>query len=207
MYADESCLGNQFQERATPGGAAGLVETFRPRRGWVRRDCYVCERDTTNNRMALRSAIEPLRHLRPSSVVFLSDSRYLVQGMQEWVHRWAARGWRRKGGRIENLELWEELLPLARRHRIEWRWIRGHASHPKNEYVNGLAVRAAERQLNSHGLVPSGFEAWFQAEVDRSRFADYLDVPPEEPFRPDAALPQAPQAPRPRARRPRGRGG
>ncbi len=198
IYADESCLGNQFRDRATPGGAAALVETFHPQRGWIRRDCYLSEPDTTNNRMALRSAIEPLRHLRAGSpVVFVSDSRYLVQGMREWLPQWAARGWRRKRGRIENLELWQELLAAARRHQIEWRWIRGHAGHPKNEYANRLAVQAAERQLQSRGLVSSGFDEWFHAEVERGRFPDYLDLPPEEPFAPDPLPPLPPPPPPP----------
>jgi ribonuclease HI len=193
VYADESCLGNQFRDRRTPGGAACLVETFRPRRGWVRREGYVSEPDTTNNRMAIRSAIEPLRWLRPSDIVFYSDSQYLVRAMREWVHAWAARGWRRRGGRIENLELWAELLPLARRHRIEWRWIAGHAGHPKNEYVNRLAIRAAERQLQSGGLVPSKFDAWLREQVEQGRYADYLDLPPAEPFRPDPPPPPPPE--------------
>lgn len=192
MYADESCLGNQFQDRATPGGAAALVETFRERRGWVRCDCWVSEPDSTNNRMALRSAIEVLRLLKPSSVVFSSDSNYLVRGMREWVPQWAARGWRRKGGAIENLELWHELIPEARRHRIEWRWIRGHAGHPKNEYANRLAIRAARDQSRSDGLVPSGFDEWLQAQMGQGRYLDFYDVPPRGPFRPGRPPPAPP---------------
>ncbi|HEV2131283.1 MAG TPA: RNase H family protein, partial [Longimicrobiaceae bacterium] len=99
IYADESCLGNQFLGRARPGGAGGVVEHFSDSRGWVRRDFWLSEPDTTNNRMAIRSALFPLRALRrPSRVVFTSDSRYLVDGMMQWIHGWAARGWRRKGG-------------------------------------------------------------------------------------------------------------
>ncbi len=67
VHADESCLGNQFQDRATPGGAGGLVEVWRDG-AWQRRDYWISEPDTTNNRMALRSAIEALRGLkRPCS--------------------------------------------------------------------------------------------------------------------------------------------
>jgi ribonuclease HI len=128
IYADESCLGNQFKGRARPGGAAGLVEYFHPERGWVRRDFWVSEPDTTNNRMAIRSAALPLAALRSASrVVFTSDSRYLVDGMTQWVHGWAARGWKRKDGEIENLALWKELLGIARRHQVQWRWVKGHA--------------------------------------------------------------------------------
>ena len=115
IYADESCLGNQFKGRARPGGAAGVLEYFHERRGWARRDFWVSEPDTTNNRMAIRSAVIPLSALRsPSRVVFTTDSRYLVDGMTQWVHGWAARGWKRKDGEIENLELWRGLVEAAR---------------------------------------------------------------------------------------------
>ena len=112
IFADESCLGNQFQRRANPGGAAGMMEYWTGDR-WVRRDYWISEPDTTNNRMALRSAIVGLGLLRksPCEVRFVSDSQYLVKGMTEWLEVWKARGWKRKGGRIENLELWEGVGP------------------------------------------------------------------------------------------------
>ncbi len=180
-YADESCLGNQFQGRARPGGAGGLIEHYHPRRGWVRRDYWTSEPDTTNNRMAIQSALLPLRGLRgPSRVVFTSDSRYLVDAMTEWVHAWARRGWRRKGGEIENLELWKELLAAARRHQVQWRWVRGHAGHPQNEYANFLAIRAAREQARSGGLIPSRFEQWITAEQEKDRYLDYYPLPPSE---------------------------
>lgn len=176
IYADESCLGNQFRDRARPGGAAGVIEYLHPRKGWVRRDFWTSEPDTTNNRMALLSAILPLRALkRPSRVVFTSDSRYLVDGMTKWIHGWARRDWTRKGGEIENLELWKELASVARRHDIEWRWVRGHAGHPQNEYANQLAIRAAREQLESGGLVESAFEEWLVEEQEaQGRYLDYL---------------------------------
>lgn len=161
IYADESCLGNQYQDRARPGGAGGLVEYPHPDRGWVRRDYWLSEPDTTNNRMAIRSAIVPLAALRRRShVIFTSDSRYLVDAMTKWVHDWVRRGWRRKQGPVENVELWQELLPLTREHRLEWRWVKGHAGHPQNEYANHLATRAARDQTQSEGLVASEYETW-----------------------------------------------
>ena len=93
----------------------------------------------------------------------VSDSQYLVRGMREWVPGWAGRGWRRKEGPIENLELWQALLASARRHEVQWTWVRGHRGHPKNEYANDLAVLAAREQRISDGLVESGFEAWLVA--------------------------------------------
>ncbi|HZD05049.1 MAG TPA: ribonuclease H, partial [Longimicrobiales bacterium] len=152
IHADESCLGNQFRSRANPGGAAGLVEHWTGKT-WVRRDYWISERDTTNNRMAIRSAIEGLRLLRrPCRVRFVSDSQYLVKGMKEWLSGWKARAWKRRGGASpENLDLWKALDRLAGAHRVEWVWVRGHAGHPKNEYANHLAVAAARRQNDSGG--------------------------------------------------------
>jgi ribonuclease HI len=191
VYADESCLGNQFRDRARPGGAAGVVEHWLAGRGWVRRDYWSSEADTTNNRMAIRSALIPLAALRqPSRVVFTSDSRYLVDAMTQWVHGWAARGWKRRAGEVENLALWKELLPVARRHRLQWRWVKGHAGHPQNEYANHLATRAAATQDGSDGLVDSGFDAWIAAEREKNRYTAFTDPPPEGfAFRPARALP------------------
>ena len=178
IHADESCLGNQFQDRANPGGAAGLVEAWR-RGSWERRDYWISEPDTTNNRMALRSAIEALRALtRPCAVRFVSDSQYLVRGVSEWLPGWKVRGWRRKTGAVENLELWRELDAELGRHRVQAMWIRGHAGHPRNEYANHLATRAAKELSRSDGLVPSGFEAWLDAERQRGRYLEPVEAPP-----------------------------
>lgn len=190
IYADESCLGNQFRDRARPGAAAGLIERFDDRRGWHRRDYALFEPDTTNNRMAILSAIAGLSSLkRPCDVVFTSDSQYLVRGMTEWVHGWARKGWKRKGGPIENLALWRRLVDEARRHRVEWRWVKGHAEHPKNEYANELATGTASSRVSLAGLVPSGFEEWIAAQQDKGRFPEFFDLPPTEPFNPAAPPP------------------
>ncbi|MGI9189434.1 MAG: ribonuclease H family protein [Longimicrobiaceae bacterium] len=191
IYADESCLGNQFASRARPGGAGGLVEHLHAGRGWVRRDFWISSPDTTNNRMAITSAILPLTALRdPSNVVFTTDSRYLVDGMTSWIHGWAPRGWRRKGGEIENLALWRELVEAAREHRVEWRWVKGHAGHPQNEYANHLATRAAAEQDASGGLVESGFAEWMVDQQERGRYLEFTPLAPEsEKFRPARAVP------------------
>lgn len=170
IWADESCLGNQFADRPRPGAAAGLVACSRPTGAVEWRDYWVAEPNTTNNRMALLSALVPLRALPgPRAIAFHSDSRYLIEGMRSWVPAWRARGWRRRGGPIENLELWQELADVAARHRVVWIWIRGHAGHPENEYAHWLATRAAREGRSSDGLVPSEFPAWLAARQARGR--------------------------------------
>jgi ribonuclease HI len=163
VFADESCLGNG-RAGATPGGLGALVE-YRGPDGTVRRfDLWASEPDTTNNRMALRSVIDTFdaisRKGNRLSVRFTTDSNYVVQGMTSWVAGWIRRGWRRKEGPVENVALWQAALVALREHEVEWRWVRGHAGHPQNEYANDLAVGAATRQDASDGLVPSRFDAW-----------------------------------------------
>lgn len=195
VYADESCLGNG-REGANPGGAAGMIEYRRPGGALVRHDYWLSEPGTTNNRMAIRSAIEALRILsskgRSCRVVFCSDSQYLVRGAREWLPGWIARGWRRKGGAIENEALWRELSELLARHEVQWEWVRGHAGQPQNEYCNDLAVRAAREQSSSVGAVPSGFDAWLAARTASGRATGALRPFPEAgSFRPAPSLPRS----------------
>ena len=175
VHADESCLGNGT-EPPNPGGNAALIEA--PAGDSVARwDFYECAPDTTNNRMALAGAIATLewlhRQWRSAHVTYVSDSEYLIKGMNDWVPGWVARGWRRKGGAVENLPLWQKLVQAAAGHTIEWRWVRGHNDNPKNEYANDLAIRAAERQERSNGLVPSGFDTWLAQRRARGQYTDY----------------------------------
>ena len=189
IYADESCLGNG-REGSNPGGAAGLVEWIHPDTGELKRwDYWISEPHTTNNRMALRSVIEAFRELgkrnRPFRVVFTSDSRYIVDGMRSWVPGWIARGWRRKGGPILNLELWREAVAAVNAHECEWKWVRGYVGHPQNEYANHLATRAAADQTNSGGLRASEFESWLAAQQSKSlALTDTAPFPESETFKP-----------------------
>jgi ribonuclease HI len=127
--------------------------------------------------MALAGATEALRLLAGKGarlrVLIVSDSQYLVKGMREWVSGWAARGWRRKDGPIENVELWQELVASARLHDVQWSWVRGHRGHPKNEYANDLAVLAARDQRASAGLGDSGYYEWLAGKMARGLFVDY----------------------------------
>ncbi len=192
IYADESCLGNG-REGENPGGAGILVEYARASGTIVRRDAWVSEPATTNNRMALRSVIEAFRAIAHKGtffrVVFTTDSRYIVDGMTQWVHDWARRGWKRKAGPIENLELWQEAVQSVDGHEVEWRWVRGHAGHAQNEYANHLAMRAAREQTNSPGLVESGYEAWAAVVSTAANRMRLEPFPDPAGFRPASRLP------------------
>ncbi len=199
IYADESCLGNG-REGENPGGAGVLVEYARSGGELVRRDVWVSEPATTNNRMALRSVIEAFRAIAHKGtlfrVVFTTDSRYIVDGMSQWVHDWARRGWKRKSGVIENLELWQQAVQAVDGHAVEWRWVRGHAGHAQNEYANHLAIRAASEQNGSAGLVESGYDAW------ASRVSSSSNKLRLEPFPDAASFRAAPRLPSVGAGRP-----
>lgn len=175
LHLDESCLGNG-RDRPTPGGAAGLIEARAGGR-IERRDFYIHAPDTTNNRMALSGAIAALQLLAGKGkrlrALLVSDSEYLVKGMREWVPGWISRGWKRKGGEIENLELWRVLVDSARAHDVQWAWVRGHQGHPKNEYANDLAVKAATEQVTSRGAVQSQFPPWLETHQQRDQFTGY----------------------------------
>ncbi len=181
VHLDESCLGNG-REGLTPGGAGGLIEARTPR-GLVRRDFFVHAPDTTNNRMALAGAIGVLQILAGKGirlkVLIVSDSEYLVKGVREWLPGWIAKDWKRKAGALENVELWRALSQSLALHETQLAWVRGHNGHPKNEYANDLAVRAAKAQETSGGFVASGFTAW----LDRKRAArHYTDYDPDGAF-------------------------
>jgi ribonuclease HI len=135
IYSDGSCEGNPG-----PGGYAAIVDV-----DGKRHELTGSERQTTNNRMELLAAITGLRSLaEPSRVSVVTDSQYVVNGMKSWIHNWRRKGWRTASGEpVKNRDLWEELDELARRHRVTWTWIRGHAGHPENERADFLAREAA----------------------------------------------------------------
>jgi ribonuclease HI len=189
VYADESCIGNG-RDGDNPGGAGGLIEWESPQSQVVRRfDYWVSEPAATNNRMALRSVIEAFRGLsrkgRRLKVRFTTDSEYIIKGMNEWLPGWIARGWRRKTGALENLDLWKEAAEASAAHVVQWEWVRGHAGQPQNEYAHHLAMRAAIDQTSSDGFVPSEFERWFAAYRQRlATNSDAAPLPNEQNFNP-----------------------
>ncbi len=103
---------------------------------------------TTNNRMEIFAAIAGLEALTmPSHVTLISDSRYVVDTMElAWAKRWRANGWwRTRRERAVNADLWERLLTLCERHRVTFKWVKGHAGHEQNERCDMLAMEALKR--------------------------------------------------------------
>ena len=135
-YTDGACSGN-------PGpGGWGVLLLARENGVVVKeRELQGGEPMTTNNRMELLAAISALEALtRPSEVTIVTDSAYVKNGVTEWIHAWKARNWRTAGGApVKNVELWQRLEAAAARHRVTWRWIKGHAGHPENERADALA--------------------------------------------------------------------
>jgi ribonuclease HI len=101
---------------------------------------------TTNNRMELMAAISALEALaRPSEITIVTDSAYVKNGVTEWIHAWKRKNWRTAGGApVKNIELWQRLDTAQARHRVTWRWIKGHAGHPENERADALARAGME---------------------------------------------------------------
>lgn len=136
LYTDGACSGNPG-----PGGWAYILRNA----SGAETEAFGGERVTTNNRMELLSVINGLQALpERACVTLVSDSQYVVHGLKEWIDGWKARGWRRAGGPVKNLELWQELDRLRQLHRIKPIWIRGHNEHPENERCDRLAVAAIE---------------------------------------------------------------
>jgi ribonuclease HI len=100
--------------------------------------------------MELMAAIRGLEALKqPCEVSLTTDSKYVLQGMTEWLAGWKRKGWRSASGQpVKNQDLWQRLDSAAQPHKIKWNWVRGHTGHPDNERVDGLANRAIdERKL------------------------------------------------------------
>ncbi|MDB4906802.1 MAG: ribonuclease [Gemmatimonadetes bacterium] len=194
IYADESCLGNG-REGDNPGGAAGVIEYLDARTDRLTRwDFWLSEPGTTNNRMALRSVIEAFtiisRKGQRFRVLFTSDSQYLVKGMSEWIYGWIGRGWRRKEGEIENLDLWKQAALAVQGHRVEWQWVRGHHGHCQNEYANDLAVNAARDQSSSSGAATSRFDEWLvEQQKTRRKLGEPAPFPSQRVLKTSRPIP------------------
>jgi len=139
IFTDGACRGN-------PGpGGWGVVLRYNGHE----KELYGGERQTTNNRMELTAAIRGLEALkRPCRVRLTTDSRYVQQGITEWLENWKRRQWKTAGRKpVKNADLWRRLDELARQHRVEWHWVRGHSGHPENERADELANRGIDELL------------------------------------------------------------
>lgn len=141
IFCDGACLGNPG-----PGGWAALLR-FASKSGIVEKELTGSEGETTNNRMELLGAIRGLEALSvPCEVNLYCDSKYVVQGITSWMEGWKRSGWLKANRTpVMNVELWQTLDALCRRHRVKAHWVRGHAGHIENEKVDELARKAAEK--------------------------------------------------------------
>ena len=136
IYTDGACKGNPGR-----GGWGAWL-----RSGENEKELFGGELNTTNNRMELKAVIEALTSLRrPCDVIVHTDSQYVQKGISEWIHGWKKRGWKTAAKEpVKNVDLWKALDAAQQTHKIEWRWVRGHAGDVGNERADGLANRGVE---------------------------------------------------------------
>ena len=136
IYTDGACKGNPG-----PGGWGALLVY----KG-VEKELWGGDPNTTNNRMELMAAIAGLIALtRPCSVKLVTDSQYVMKGIQEWLPNWKKRGWKTASKEpVKNADLWQKLDEEVNRHQVSWQWVRGHTGHPGNERADQLANRGVD---------------------------------------------------------------
>jgi len=136
IYTDGACRGNPG-----PGGWGVLIKY-----GEISKEFYGGEVSTTNNRMELTAAIEALKKItEPCNIIINTDSKYVLQGIEEWIHNWKKRGWKGSNKKsVKNTDLWKELDELRDEHNIKWKWVKGHSGDPGNETADMLANRGID---------------------------------------------------------------
>ena len=139
IFTDGACRGNPG-----PGGWGALL--WHAERN---KELYGSERETTNNRMELMAAIIALESLkRPCDVTLTTDSQYVRKGITEWIVNWKRRGWKTADKKpVKNQDLWQRLEAATHKHKIHWKWIKGHSGHAENERADQLANRAIDEML------------------------------------------------------------
>lgn len=137
IFTDGACSGNPG-----PGGWGALL-----RAKGQEKELSGGEAETTNNRMELTAAIRALEALtRPCAVILYTDSKYMMDGIQQWMPAWKARGWKTADKKpVKNQDLWQELDSQVQRHSVKFIWVKGHAGHAENERVDELARLAVPR--------------------------------------------------------------
>ncbi len=143
IHSDGACQGNPG-----PGGWAAVLVS-----GPHRREIKGGALATTNNRMEIQAALEALKALnQPCEIELFTDSRYLVDGISRWVAGWKKRGWiTQQKEPVKNVDLWRELDAQTAKHKVSWRWLKGHAGHRENERCDTLAVLEIEQLRRAHG--------------------------------------------------------
>jgi len=136
IFTDGACRGNPG-----PGGWGALL-----RHGNTEKELFGGELDTTNNRMEMTAVIQALNELkRPAQIRLTTDSRYVMQGVTEWMAGWKKKGWKTASrAPVKNVDLWLEIDAAIERHEIEWCWVKGHAGHAENERADALANRGID---------------------------------------------------------------
>jgi ribonuclease HI len=139
IYTDGACKGNPG-----PGGWGALLLS-----GNHERELFGGETHTTNNRMELTAVIRALESLnRGCAVEIHTDSQYVKNGIETWIHGWKRNGWKTADRKpVKNAELWRELDAEVARHRVRWHWVRGHNHDPGNEHADLLANRGVDTVL------------------------------------------------------------
>ena len=137
IFTDGACKGNPG-----PGGWGAIL-----RYGTTEKEIYGANKNTTNNIMELTAVIESLKNLKkPCELTITTDSKYVKNGITEWIHNWKKNGWRTAAKKeVKNKELWIELDSLIQIHSITWDWVKGHSGHPENERADLLANVAIEK--------------------------------------------------------------
>ncbi|MFW2374439.1 MAG: ribonuclease HI [Gammaproteobacteria bacterium] len=136
MFTDGACRGN-------PGpGGWGVLMRFKGNE----KELYGGEQDTTNNRMELMAAIMGLESLsRDCQVQLYTDSKYVMQGITEWIHNWKIKGWKTANKKpVKNADLWQRLDRAREQHQVQWHWVKGHSGHAENERADELANKGID---------------------------------------------------------------
>ena len=141
LYTDGACSGNPG-----PGGWGAILIS-----GGHRKDLYGGEPATTNNRMELMAAIQALEALKkPCDVEVHTDSKYVQDGISQWIHGWKARGWKTADKKpVKNEDLWRRLDEARLRHKVQWKWVKGHAGHEFNERADALARKGLREAVEA----------------------------------------------------------
>jgi len=141
IYTDGACKGNPG-----PGGWGALLVA-----AGLEQEMFGGESATTNNRMELTAVIRALESIaRGCDVDVYTDSQYVKNGIQTWIHGWKRNGWKTADRKpVKNAELWRDLDAIAAQHTVRWHWVKGHNDHPGNTRADALANRGVSAVLGA----------------------------------------------------------